>query len=138
MGDENCPRRRFGLLFNVHARLSERFHRDCKAVSVMAGHDPTICPVTTPRTATRSSRDRWPDQDHPWRFRSGRPASGQGNRIWAITSRRNITGLPEDWGTVQQSKHFNTDCAEKQIKPQICTEKGRVTSAKSTFLLVII
>jgi len=58
-------------------------------------------------------------------------AAPQGNRIWAIASPRNITGLSEDWGTVQQSKHFNTDCAENQVKPQICTEKGRVTWAIS-------
>ena len=32
---------------------------------------------------------------------------------------------------MQQSKHFNTDCTEEQVRPRICTEKGRVTWATS-------
>ncbi len=32
---------------------------------------------------------------------------------------------------VQKSKHFNTDFTERKIKPQICTENGRITRAVS-------
>ncbi len=55
----------------------------------------------------------------------------QGNRVRAIPSGRHTAGLTEDWGTVQRSKHFNTEFTEKKLKPQIFTEKSRVTWATS-------